>query len=393
MSEATNLFKFNETTGKLEYKYKDDILKDFQDTFQSIFPNINVDEATPQGQLITVLTQLSLAFISQLEDLANSFFMGGNGYFQDLWAWNLFRLTRNKGTPSSSLITITGVPNTQIPSTFKITDGNEDFIISHEVTIPEEGVIKVLFYCTKISEKIPAPNTINRIVTVVNGVDTVNNEDLTTPAISVESDQNLFQRAVYFGSTSLSANFRSILANVSQVEGIIKVEGAENFGSTPLEIKGVELPPHSIYIIAEGGTNKDIANAIFKSRATGCDMVGDVEVVISEKDIDYTFKFGRPKPKEIRAEIIVIESSSIPNNFEAVIKQNTMQFINNARIGSILTQPSLAKHLFNNLAGFDIKDVKIGLKSGSLGYAPIVLNLDENAIISSVDINVRKENA
>lgn len=393
MSDIQNLFKFNEITGKLEYKYKDDILKDFQDEFQRIFPNINTNEATPQGQLITILTELSLTFITQLEDLANSFFFGGNGYFQDLWAWALFRLTRNRGIPASALITITGVPSTQIPDTFTITDQKQDFRISKAVTIPDDGVIKVLFYCTEVSDKIPAPNTINKIVTIINGVDSVNNEDLSTPAIPVESDEKLFQRAVYFGSTSRSANFKSILANVSEVIGVVRVEGAENFGSEPLTIKQVELPPHSIYIIVDGGKNEDIANAIFKSRATGCDMKGDVEVVISEKDIDYTFRFGRPKQVELKAEIRVITSSQVPSNFEDIIKQNVLQFINNARIGSIITQPSLAKHLFNNLVGFDIKDVKIGLKSGAVGYEPIILKLDEVALISGIDIDVRKENA
>ncbi|HEH6263707.1 TPA: baseplate J/gp47 family protein, partial [Campylobacter jejuni] len=275
LDNNSNLWSFNQETNQLEFAYKDDILSEYQALFKNIFPDINTDPSTPQGQIITSLTQTDLATISYLENLANAFFLGGNGYFLDLWAWNLFRVTRKQGIPSSALITIQGVAGTEIPEDFLISDNQYNYKISQSVIIPNTGTIDVLFYCTEINEFIANPNTITQIVTIVNGVERVNNTNMATPAILKETDGELFQRCVYFGSTARNASFRSILANVAEVIGVNRIAGAENVTNNPLEVSGVTLTPHSICLVVDGGENEDIANAMFNSRATGCDMVGD----------------------------------------------------------------------------------------------------------------------
>ncbi|ALW15602.1 baseplate J/gp47 family protein [Campylobacter jejuni] len=391
IQKNTNLWNFNQDIGKLEFKYKDEILNSYNELFKGIFPNINIDPSTPQGQIITSLVQTDLATISFLENLANAFFLGGNGYFLDLWSWNLYRVTRKDGIPSSVLIEIQGVPNTTITSDFTITDGNYNYQISKEVTIPQSGNIEVLFYCTEINEFIAQANTINQIVTQIDGVERVNNNSIANSATLKETDGKLFDRCVRFGSTSQNASFKSILANIAQVNGVVKVTGAENISDNATDFNGVEIEGHSICVVVEGGSDNDIANAMFESRATGCGMVGDIEVNIEYNGTFYKFKFYRPTQVILKAEVTLKEISQPPSNFGDVIKENLSSYINDLQIGELITQPALSENLYKNLSGFYIKDVKFGLKSGDVSYTPIQLKLNEMAVISKDDIKVNIE--
>ncbi|HFW6576176.1 TPA: baseplate J/gp47 family protein [Campylobacter jejuni] len=391
IQKNTNLWNFNQDIGKLEFKYKDEILNSYNELFKGIFPNINTDPSTPQGQIITSLVQTDLATISFLENLANAFFLGGNGYFLDLWSWNLYRVTRKDGIPSSVLIEIQGVPNTTITSDFTITDGNYNYQISKEVTIPQSGNIEVLFYCTEINEFIAQANTINQIVTQIDGVERVNNNSIANSATLKETDGKLFDRCVRFGSTSQNASFKSILANIAQVNGVVKVTGAENISDNATDFNGVEIEGHSICVVVEGGSDNDIANAMFESRATGCGMVGDIEVNIEYNGTFYKFKFYRPTQVILKAEVTLKEISQPPSNFGDVIKENLSSYINDLQIGELITQPALSENLYKNLSGFYIKDVKFGLKSGDVSYTPIQLKLNEMAVISKDDIKVNVE--
>ncbi|EQA3509766.1 baseplate J/gp47 family protein [Campylobacter jejuni] len=389
LDNNSNLWSFNQETNQLEFAYKDDILSEYQSLFKNIFPDINTDPSTPQGQIITSLTQTDLATISYLENLANAFFLGGNGYFLDLWAWNLFRVTRKQGIPSSALITIQGVAGTEIPEDFLISDNQYNYKISQSVIIPNTGTIDVLFYCTEINEFIANPNTINQIVTIVNGVERVNNTNMATPAILKETDGELFQRCVYFGSTARNASFRSILANVAEVIGVNRIAGAENVTNEPLEVSGVTLTPHSICLVVDGGENEDIANAMFNSRATGCDMVGNTEVTILLDNQKYTYKFYRPTAVPLKAEVKVSATGAIiPTNYESEVKNILSNFINNLDINKNITQPLLANNLIKNITDLNILDIKFGLKSGDVGYTNIQLKLNEIASISVDDITV-----
>lgn len=391
LDNNSNLWSFNQETNQLEFAYKDDILSEYQALFKNVFPDINTDPSTPQGQIITSLTQTDLATISYLENLANAFFLGGNGYFLDLWAWNLFRVTRKQGIPSSALITIQGVVGTEIPEDFLISDNQYNYKISQSVIIPNTGTIDVLFYCTEINEFIANPNTITQIVTIVNGVERVNNTNMATPAILKETDGELFQRCVYFGSTARNASFRSILANVAEVSGVNRIAGAENVTNGPLEVSGVTLTPHSICLVVDGGENENIANAMFNSRATGCDMVGDTEVTILLDNQKYTYKFYRPTALPLKAQVKVSATGAIiPSNYESEVKNVLSNFINNLDINKNITQPLLANNLIKNITDLNILDVKFGLKSGDLGYTNIQLKLNEIASIRVDDITVIK---
>lgn len=389
IQDKSNLWSLTDT-GNLQFSYKDDILAEYQNLFKTIFGDINIDESTPQGQIITSLTQVDLATISYLENLANAFFFGGSGEFLDKWAWNLYRITRKQGTPSSVVITITGRPETEIQADFTVSDGSQNYKIESPTQIPEGGEIKANFINLEINDKTSNVNTITQIVTNINGVERVNNEAPSTMAIMRETDAQLFNRCLYFGSTATNASFRSIMANVAQVQGVSRIAGAENVLDTSQTIQGVELTPHSICIVVDGGENEAIAKAIQDSKATGCDMVGTTEQILYIDKQKYTYKFYRPTQVALQAQVTVSKTGAlIEANFETLVKNSLADFINSLDIAKTITQPLLSNALIKAVGdGLNIDDLQFSLKDETLGYNLIALKLNEVAFISLDDIEV-----
>ena len=392
IAQNTNLWSLNDS-GELEFSYKDDILAEYQSLFKTIFGDINTDPSTPQGQIITSLTQIDLATISYLENLANAFFFGGSGDFLDKWAWNLYRVTRKQGTPSSVLIKITGRPTTDIPNDFTISDGSENYVIEAPTRIGENGEVIAKFNNIAINDFVAKANTITQIVTNIDGVERVNNENNATQAIFRETDAELFHRCLYFGSTATNSSFRSILANVAHVKGVNRIAGAENVANQNKIINGVELTPHSICIVVDGGEAQEIAEAIQKSRATGCDMVGDIEIPLYIDKQKYIYRFYRPKMVAIKVKVTVSQANIglIRADFEKITKEALANFINNLDIAKTITQPLLSNALIKIVGSdFNIDDLQFSKKSESLAYSPINLKLNEIATISLDDIEVIK---
>ena len=291
------------------------------------------------------------------------------------------------------IIKMTGKPTTDIPNDFTISDGSENYIIEAPTRIAENGEVIAKFNNIAINDFVAKANTITQIVTNVDGVERVNNENNATQAIFRETDAELFNRCLYFGSTATNSSFRSILANVAQVKGVNRIAGAENVANQNKIINGVELTPHSICIVVDGGEAQEIAEAIQKSRATGCDMVGDIEIPLYIDKQKYIYRFYRPKAVAMKVKVTVSQANSglIRADFEKITKEALANFINNLDIAKTITQPLLSNALIKIVGSdFNIDDLQFSKKSESLAYLPIKLKLNEIATISLDDIEVIK---
>ena len=388
ISQNQNLWQYNKETKNIEFPFADDILAEYQNAFNEIFPGINLDESTAQGQLITALTQRDLASIAYQQNMINSFFFGGSGVFLDMWAWNLFRVSRKQGIKSTVNIEIQGSAGVKVPTTFRITDGQHYYTLLSEVTIPESGSVLAIFQAEELDEHQAAANTINQISRVVVGVDRVNNPSAASAPVQVETDSALFERCLTYGSIANSGIFSSILANVAQINGVSKIAGGENYTDTEKTIKGYKLVPHSILLCVKGASDTEIAEVIQKVRPPGCNMNGDVEVKLVYNNEEYTYKFYRPSVVDFQAEVSIDSNTIIDANYAQIIKTAICDYINGLDLATLITQTDLAKSLKNQANLFNIVDVKFGKKDGTLGYSPIQLKLAEEAQITAENITI-----
>lgn len=388
ITAETNLWKFDRETQTIKFPYADELLSEYQALFKSVFPNLNTDPSTPQGQLITSLTQTDLNTIAFLQNMINAFFFGGTGFSLDIWAWNLFRITRKEGIKSQVVVEISGVPRTSVPEGFQVSDGEHKFTIQNAVTIGVDGKVSTLFIADELDDFQAAPKAISEIVNVVLGVERVSNPNQATAPIAKETDSELFARCVDFGSIATNASFRSILANVAAVSGVTKLNGVENYTSAEKEMQGLTLPSHSFSLIVKGGENDDIANAIFQSRATGAGMNGNVSVSVQLGNELYTYKFSRPTLVNLAVSVKIANKNLTDANYAEFTKNAVISYLNGLDIGALITQPNLANSVKNQIKGYEITDIKFGKKGETLGYDILQLNGDEEAFIASDDISV-----
>lgn len=391
----TPLWAWNSETQQIEFKYKDEIQDEFKALFERIFDGISTEPSTPQGQIITTLTQLTLACIAKTENQANGIFLGGFGERLDAWAWQWFRVERHKAQNSSAVITITGIPNTFIPAGFQVTDAENSLVYEtkSDYIIGANGEVDATIYCVELTDKISPRNAINTMITIIAGVERVNNAEASTPALFAETDDALFNRCVYYGANAKNATFKSIMASVANCQGLEKLPiGYENFTDEPVTFKEVEVSPHSIAIVVLGGDNNDIAQAIYQSRPTGCGMDGNTSIDINTDDgVKYTFSFYRPSEVALSVSVVVDDTTNIvPQNYEQIISDNIKDFIKSLDISAQITQPALAKYLYKNVKDFEINDVKLAKTGEPLGYAPISLKLTEYATISDENITIQR---
>ena len=133
---------------------------------------------------------------------------------------------------------------------------------------------------------------------MVIGITEINN-----PTAPVSLGQNEETDAQYrtrrSRSVSISSNgyLNGLLGLILSLDGVIDAKLYENYGSTT-DINGI--PEHCIWLIADGGSNADIGNAMYQRKSYGCDMIGDVEVnIVTASNSLFVAKFDRPTAQNI----------------------------------------------------------------------------------------------
>lgn len=151
---------------------------------------------------------------------------------------------------------------------------------------------------------------LTQIVTLVPGWNRADNLQIAALGRLLETDAQLrvrYKSGVYaLGAATPPA----LQANLeSRVAGVTSVRVFENDTD---EVDDVGRPPHSIHVVAEGGLDSEIAEAIFRYKAAGIDTFGAVEVEVTDSEgVDHEIHFDRPTPVYIwiKAAITLLPSS------------------------------------------------------------------------------------
>ena len=181
----------------------------FADTSGS--PQLDVESATPAGQLIAAETAEIAAKNTELLWLANQFNPRvAEGRFQDALGYIYF-LTRKIAEPTVVTCQLTGLRGTQIPygAIAQNTDGYQ-LICNAPVVIGDNGTAETTFRLAETGPIQIAAGTVTKIVTVIAGWDTINNEAAGATGRDVES-RNEFEGRRY---NSVAANAHGTVASL-----------------------------------------------------------------------------------------------------------------------------------------------------------------------------------
>ena len=318
---------FNEKTG-FSVQEPQEVRKEKAQSWINAFksddtPDINTAPETPQGQIIDAETLAITQKDAELAFLANMFNpKTARGIWQDALA-EIYFIKRKKAVNSRCYCVLTGLKGTVIEKGSKIQSSadNTYWNLLEDATIQNNGSVIALFECETEGAVIASPNTLNKIITTVAGWDTVNNSQAATVG-TLEESQQAFEKRRY---DSVALNSRgttsSVYARVLQLDNVVGCYVVDNKTNIVKTIDNYDLKPHSIYVAVLGGSNQEIAEAIYKSLSAGCDYNGNTTIDVTDENTKAveTVTFMRPIQQNVYIKVNLF-NKDLPNDYEDLIK-------------------------------------------------------------------------
>lgn len=280
------------TVAGLETKTQAELIAQFTAAFEAIYGvDINLEQDTPDGQMMMIFIQATLDNLDLLTQIYNMFDPDNaiGTVLDQRVAINGIQRQAGTFTTTNVSITVTQSLNLygldqSIQPIYTVSDnaGNEWQLIT-TASLVGAGTYPLLFQSKVPGKVLTVPNTITVAVTIILGVSVINNPTTyATLGINEETDAELKVRrqiSVSLASQGYLAGLLAALENISGVESAFVYEN--NTGTT--DSNGI--PGHSIWVIVSGtALNQDIAQAIYQKRNAGAGMFGSISYVITQVD-------------------------------------------------------------------------------------------------------------
>ena len=318
---------FNEKTGfsvQEPQEVREEVAQSWVNAFKSDnTPDINTAPETPQGQIIDAETLAITQKDAELAFLANMFNpKTARGIWQDALA-EIYFIKRKKAVNSRCYCILTGLKGTVIEKGSKIQSSadNTYWNLLEDVTINGNSSVTALFECESEGAIIASPNTLTKIITTVAGWDTVNNSQAATVG-TLEESQQAFEKRRY-DSVALNSvgTIASVFSRVNQIDDVVGCYVVDNKTNIVKTIDDYDLKPHSIYVAVLGGSNQDIAEAIYRSLSAGCDYNGNTTIEVTDENTKAveSVTFMRPVQQNVYIKVNLF-NKDLPNDYETLIK-------------------------------------------------------------------------
>lgn len=369
-----------------------EILQELQDAYKgALGADLSLEESTPQGQMITNDERFLSYAQEQISLLMNNISpLTATGDALDV-AGGIWGYYRKQDTATVVNVTLNGTAQTQVPAGTLFSNGDKQFSLLDTVRIGSSGFTIGQCACTETGAITCIAGSLNRIITPIEGLDSVNNPADGIVGFDRESDA-LFRKRI----TANWLNIRgisvlgSIIDAIAQVDGVISVVGRENYLDQTRIVDGVSMGPHSIYIDVLGGTGSDIAKVLTQKKTLGAATVGSVEAIYSDPDVNYPYSYNIARPAEvnIHCQIKYSENFYTPADVVDKIKDRVMAYIaeNPFMIGEKISGYEISQAL-DGFEYAEILSVKVSLINGDFTDY-IETNIQQVGVLQRANINV-----
>lgn len=247
----------------------------------------------------------------------------------------------------------------------------------------------IRFECETLGSIDTPVGTITQVIDTITGFHGAVNDVPVSVGNDADTDETLRQR----WSASLynrgSANIQAVRASVLECIGVNKAVVIENSGDV---IDEDGLLPHSIEVIADGGNEEDIANAIFTKKSGGIQTNGTqvVEIRDSLTDKTYPIRFNRPTSKPIFVKVDVYDyteevwSSNNVNN----IKQAVIDYGGQLSFGEDVIVQRFYGPIYSSTKGIGRIEVQMSTDGVSYSASNVPISIREVATFEFSNIEV-----
>lgn len=281
----------------------DGLVQNFKDIYGQ---DINLEQSTPDGQLIGIAAQ---AKTDTLELAVRQYNMFNPDTVSGRQQDNLYSLVGLKRKASKFSFVVVNVTTSGTCTLRGLDDKVDDINATGYMVSDTVGNNWILRETTYINEPVTdlplvfraqnqgaieaLPNSITNMVTIVGNVVSVNN-----PAKQIETGQSeetdsqfrvRFYKSRANGSTGTSGGLTGKLLNLNEVTGAYVYNNRS--GTTD----STGTAGHTVWVIVDGGTTEDIGQMLYANLTDGCGMRGSVTYsFVNEAGVTQTIYFDRP---------------------------------------------------------------------------------------------------
>lgn len=301
-------------------------------------------------------------------------------------------ITRKSATSSTAVLTVIGVAGTEIDSGIAQDANGFLWNLPATVVIPVSGTVQVAAVCQADGATLAPAGTINIISTPVQGWNSVNNAADALPGSPVESDSALRGRQALSVSLSAKTLVDSTLSAIAAIPGVTRYAtvGVENPTGA---VDSYGNPPHSISMVVEGGTDLDIATAIYNNKTPGGFTNGTTTVTVTDPITQATMNIGfsRPTYVPIYVTLNIHALQGYTSSTTSAIIAAVTAYLNGLQIGESLTISGLtyaAMSVMPNalLPQYSVRNTFAGIAPNPNTSNDIALNF--NQVVSGSLANV-----
>ena len=339
-------------------KTQNEWFADEQARYLGIDPQWNLDASTPDGNKLSSDAEI-WANLDELGQRAYNSKDPNKAVDVDLNViCALTGTTRSQGSPSNVALELGGVSGTLILAgkLVKSSVDNTQWSIDSNVTIGVGGTVTATATCTVNGATQADIGTIDKIVNTVGGWQTVTNTSVATTGTNIQNNSSLRLERAKSVSRPGNAQVDNLLGEIFSVEGVRRAIVLENDTGTD-NFYGNGLPKNSIAPIVDGGTDADIAMAIFRKKNPGSMLFASgTPVTVPDVFVQYPsnkkyITFSRPSYVDAIVTVTVQSDGTLPNDTDDQIKQAIVDY----SAGDLV-----AAECGFNVLGFDIgEDVPV----------------------------------
>lgn len=239
------------------------------------------------------------------------------------------------------------------------------------------------------------PDTVTSIISTVAGLTSTSNDEQYILGRSTETDDEYRTRiAIGEGSPCLGTPPSIEAYLLANVAGIGSATVIENATST---VDGAGRPPHSYEVIVTGGTDADVAEAVWYSHGAGIELFGNTsEIYVDPRGRPHTVYFSRPTAINIaiRVTYTAYPEEVLPGNAEELMRTALVEYVNDLGGDVDVIVGRMFSVVYGAVDGLD--DVTIETQTlTSPGDTPVGLDwdtarieIDDNEFASTTGIDI-----
>jgi len=303
-------------------------------------------------------------------------------------------VTREPATHSTVDIRCNGTPGTVLLTgrVVSVDATGERFVSVEDATIPGAGFILVAYESENFGPVVLSTGQVLTIETPVAGWSTAAAVEDAELGENLETDAELRLRRLELLRVQGTATIEAIRADVLDVDDVVQCFVFENASNIT---DSRSLPPKSIEVLADGGTDAAVAAAVFGSKCAGIETYGhppsDVtETVTDSQGVDHDINFTRPDttPIYIRADVTYDPAVYEPATADQAIKDALALLGDSLTLGDDVIYERFQAEVFSVAGVVDSTLFYIDTVSPPTGTSNIPLGIRELATFDTGDIVV-----